>query len=46
MKGAVSDGIDQHARVEAALDTLAAKLISCLDIEAILSMAQRGVGRL
>ncbi|MDR1908796.1 MAG: cobyric acid synthase CobQ, partial [Spirochaetaceae bacterium] len=37
--GAVSDGIDQTARVEAALDAVAAALAACLDIEGILSVA-------
>jgi adenosylcobyric acid synthase len=37
--GAVSDGVDQTARVEAALDTIAATLAECLDIEGILAIA-------
>jgi adenosylcobyric acid synthase len=37
--GAASDGVDQTARVEAALDSLAGALAGCLDIEAILSIA-------
>jgi adenosylcobyric acid synthase len=39
MLGAVSDGIDQYARVDAALDAIAAKLTACLDIDGILSIA-------
>jgi adenosylcobyric acid synthase len=37
--GAVSDGIDQNARVEAALDAIASKLAVCLDIDGILDIA-------
>jgi adenosylcobyric acid synthase len=37
--GATSDGIDQTARVETALDAVAATLAECLDIEGILSIA-------
>ncbi|MDR3225316.1 MAG: cobyric acid synthase, partial [Clostridiales Family XIII bacterium] len=39
MLGAASDGIDQTARVEEALDAVAAALDSCLDIEGILAVA-------
>jgi adenosylcobyric acid synthase len=37
--GAVSDGVDQTARVEAALNAVAATLAECLDIEGILAIA-------
>jgi adenosylcobyric acid synthase len=37
--GAVSDGIVQTARVEAALDAIASTLAECLDIEGILAIA-------
>jgi adenosylcobyric acid synthase len=37
--GAQSDGTDQDARVETALDALAASLKECLDIEGILEIA-------
>jgi adenosylcobyric acid synthase len=39
MLGAASDGIDQTARVEAALDAVAAALAGCLDIDGILRIA-------
>jgi adenosylcobyric acid synthase len=40
--GAASDGIDQTARVEAALDAVAAALAGSLDIEGILAIANEG----
>jgi adenosylcobyric acid synthase len=39
MLGAASDGIGQAARVEAALDAIAATLADCLDIDGILEAA-------
>lgn len=39
MLGAASDGIDQNARVEAALDAIASRLAACLDIDGILDIA-------
>jgi adenosylcobyric acid synthase len=41
--GAVSDGVDQAARVDAAVDAVAAVLDGCLDIEGILAIASKGV---
>jgi adenosylcobyric acid synthase len=40
--GALSDGIDQSARVEAALDAVAAALAASLDIDTIREIAERG----
>ena len=40
--GAASDGMDQAGRIQTGLDQLAAALRECLDIEAILKIAQNG----
>lgn len=39
---AASDGMDQAGRIQTGLDQLAAALRECLDIEAILKIAQKG----
>ena len=43
--GAVSDGFDNDARVDAALDELAAAMEEHLDVDGLLALAGAGAGR-